>query len=147
MRILLAIDDSKFSEAAINAFIAQTRPQDTEVRVLHVIEPVPIYVDGQAWGNVPEPAVVQQEQRKEAEDLVSRAARKLLDAGFNVTTALEEGSPKVVVTDSASEWHADLIVLGSHGRRGMDRFLMGSVSEAVVRHAPCSVQVVRIPKS
>jgi len=45
--------------------------------------------------------------------------------------------------DAASEWHADLIMVGSHGRTGLDRLLIGSVSEVVARHAPCSVQIVR----
>jgi nucleotide-binding universal stress UspA family protein len=49
------------------------------------------------------------------------------------------------IVDRAAEWHADLIVLGSHGRHGLDRFLIGSVSEYVARHAPCSVEIVRMP--
>jgi Universal stress protein family len=77
MKILLAIDDSKFSETAIDALNAQSRPKETEVRVLHVIEPMPVYLDGQAWGNFPAFGALQQEQRKEAEGLVARTAQKL----------------------------------------------------------------------
>jgi nucleotide-binding universal stress UspA family protein len=57
--------------------------------------------------------------------------------------AIELGEPRTMILDTAKTWGADLIVLGSHGRRGMDRFLMGSVSEAVAIHAHCSVEVVR----
>lgn len=145
MKILLAIDDSKFSEAAIEAVIRQATPQETEVRVLHVIEPIPIYPDGQAWGYGPEASQVLDEQRKEAEGLVARAGQTLREKNFKVMTDSEEGNPKVVIIDSAAEWHADLIVVGSHGRKGLNRFLMGSVSEAVARHARCSVQIVRVP--
>lgn len=145
MKILLAIDDSKFSEAATEAVIRQATPQVTEVRVLHVIEPIPIYPDGQAWGYGPEAPQVLKEQRKEAEELVARASQTLRKKNFKVMTAIEEGNPKVVIIDSAAEWHADLIVVGSHGRKGLDRFFMGSVSEAVARHARCSVQIVRVP--
>lgn len=145
MKILLAIDDSKFSEAAIEAVIRQTTPQETEVRVLHVIEPIPIYPEGQAWGYSPDASQVLEEQRKEAEELVARADQTLREKNFKVMTAVEEGNPKEVILDSAAEWHADLIVLGSHGRKGLDRFFMGSVSEAVARHAPCSVEIIRIP--
>jgi nucleotide-binding universal stress UspA family protein len=145
MKILLAIDDSKFSQAAIEALMAQAMPKETEVRVLHVIEPVPLYPDGHAWGYGPEASEVLEEQRKEAEGLVARASQALRDAGFTVTTAIEEGNPKVVIIDSAAQWPADLILVGSHGRTGLDRFLMGSVSEAVARHARCSVQIVRVP--
>jgi nucleotide-binding universal stress UspA family protein len=138
----LAIDDSKFSQAATEAVTAQAKPQEAEVRVLHVVEPIPIYPDGQAWGYGSEFTA---EERKEAEGLVARAGQRLRDAGFQVTTAIEEGNPKVVIIDSATEWAADLIILGSHGRKGLDRFLIGSVSEAVARHARCSVQIVRVP--
>ena len=144
MKILLAIDDSKFSEAAIEAVIRQATPQETEVRVLHVIEPILIYPDDQAWGYGPEAPQVLKEQRKEAEELVARAGQTLREKNFKVMTAVEEGNPKEVIIDSAAEWHADLIVVGSHGRKGLDRFFMGSVSEAVARHAHCSVQIVRV---
>jgi nucleotide-binding universal stress UspA family protein len=145
MKILLAIDDSKFSQAAIEALTAQAKPKETEVRVLHVIEPIPVYPDGQAWGYGPESVLVSQEQRKEAEGLVARAGQTLRDTGFKVTTAIGEGNPRVVIIDSAAQWPADLIMVGSHGRKGLDRFLMGSVSEAVARHARCSVEIVRGP--
>ena len=145
MKILLAIDDSKFSEAAIEAVIRQAIPQETEIKMLHVIEPVPIYPDGQAWGYGPEASQVLEEQRKEAEGLVARACQTLREKNFKVMTGIEEGNPKEVIIDSAAEWHADLIVVGSHGRKGLDRFFMGSVSEAVARHARCSVQIVRVP--
>jgi nucleotide-binding universal stress UspA family protein len=144
VKILLAIDDSKFSEAAIEAVIRQATPQETEVKVLHVIEPIPIYPNGQAWGYGPEASQVLKEQRKEAEELVARAGQTLREKNFKVMTAIEERNPKEVIIDSAAEWHADLIVVGSHGRKGLDRFFMGSVSEAVARHAHCSVQIVRV---
>ena len=59
-------------------------------------------------------------------------------------TVVEEGDPKTKTLDHAATWNADVIVMGSHGRRGVQHFLMGSVSEAVVRNAPCSVEVVRM---
>ena len=145
MKILVAIDDSKFSEAVVEAVIRQATPQETEAKVLHVIEPIPIYPDGQAWGYGPGASQVLEEQRKEAEELVARAGQTLREKNFKVMTDIEEGNPKEVIIDSAAEWHADLIVVGSHGRKGLDRFFMGSVSEAVARHARCSVQIVRVP--
>ena len=143
MKVLLAIDNSKFSEAATQSLIAQVRPNQTEVRVLHVIEVYPLHSAGKLLA--PELAVASEEHRHQADALVARIAKVLLDAGFDrVTTAVGQGDPKVVVLDTAAEWNADLIVLGSHGEKDWTRFLMGSVSEAVVRHAACSVQVVRI---
>jgi nucleotide-binding universal stress UspA family protein len=82
-------------------------------------------------------------ESKQAEILVTKVAEVLRSKGLKVTAAVEHGDPRSKIIDTAKEWHADLIVLGSHGRKGLDRFLMGSVSEAVARHAPCSVQIVR----
>jgi hypothetical protein len=62
-----------------------------------------------------------------------------------VTTVAKEGDPRVDVIDVAAEWHADLIMVGAQGRKGLDRFFLGSVSEAVARHASCSVQIARVP--
>lgn len=145
MKILLAIDGSKFSEWAVQAVMAQTKPNHADVRVLHVVEPIPEYADGLAWGYGLQSAGVLEEESEQAQGLVAKAARELRDAGFQVETAVEVGDAKAVIVDAAASWPADLIVLGSHGRKGLERFLMGSVSETVARHAPCSVQIVRSP--
>jgi nucleotide-binding universal stress UspA family protein len=64
-----------------------------------------------------------------------------------VTTEVLTGSPKRIIVEEAETWGADLIVVGSHGYRGWERLLLGSVSQAVVSHADCSVEVVRCRKS
>ena len=137
MRILLAVDGSKFSVAATQAILTQHQPQGTEVKVLHVVDlalPIPtLYAAG-----------FRQESLKRGEELVRQARQRLAEAGYKVLTAVEEGDPKSKIVEDAARWNADLIMIGSHGRRGLDRFLMGSVSEAVARHAHCSVQIVRI---
>jgi nucleotide-binding universal stress UspA family protein len=142
MKILLAIDDSKFSEAAAKSLAGQFRPQDTEVRILHVVEPIAISEPPQmSPGYYPE----LEHQLPQAREVVDRAAKTLSAAGFRVTTSVATGDAKSVILDDAADWHADLIVLGSHGRKGLGRFFLGGVSEAVARHANCSVQIVRIP--
>jgi nucleotide-binding universal stress UspA family protein len=146
MNILLAIDGSTFSQSAIEAVMAHSNANGTEVRILHVVEPIPVYADTQGWGFGTEPAGLIEEERAQAEGLVARAAQQLRDAGFKPTTEIEIGNPKMVIVDTAAQWPADLIVLGSHGRKGLEHFLMGSVSEAVARHAPCSVEIVRNKK-
>jgi nucleotide-binding universal stress UspA family protein len=140
MRLLLAIDGSKFSEAATQAVLSQCQAKGTEVQVLSVADP-----------GVPVPtayaAGYRQESLKRAHELVQRVEQALTKAGFKVETAVEEGDPKTRILDYAARWKPDLIVVGSHGRKGTERFLMGSVSEAVSRYAPCSVEIVRIPKA
>lgn len=144
MKVLLSIDGSQFSEAAVKAVMEQSRPHDTEVRVLHVVEPPPLLVTREMGGYNPDLETAWEKELKTAEALVERAAEKLRSKGFKVSTLVEQGEPRSRIIDLASAWNADLIVIGSHGRKGLDRFLMGSVSEAVARHARCSVEIVRI---
>ncbi len=87
------------------------------------------------------------EQKEPARELVERIAKELRSAGFKVDTAVEVGDIREGIIDYAAEWAADLIVIGSHGRRGIQRFLLGSVAEFVARHAKCSVEIVRTPVS
>jgi nucleotide-binding universal stress UspA family protein len=144
MRILLAIDDSGFSQAAIETVIEQARPHDTDVRILHVVESPPLLVAREMGGYDPALESLLESQKQNAEALVRKAAELLRARGIKVAAGLEVGDPKSKILDVADEWRADLIVVGSHGRRGFERFLMGSVSDAVARHAKCSVQIVRI---
>jgi len=141
MRILVAVDDSKFSEAAANAVVSQYRPGGSEVRVVHVLQPIAVSAPPQmASGYTPELAA----QAKEAENLVERIVQKLRGAGFRVEGQVVKGDVREAIVDLAKEWQADLIVAGSHGRTGLRRFLLGSVAEFVARHAPCSVEIVRM---
>lgn len=142
MKVLIAIDDSKFSKAALEAVIAQFNPRDTEVRVVHIVEPVAVSVPPQmAPGYTPELS----DQMKQAQNLVERAAKTLRATGFKADTIVGKGDTREKILDFANEWHANAIVIGSHGRSGIRRFLLGSVPEFVARNANCSVEIVRIP--
>ena len=137
MKILLPVDDSKFSEAATQAVITQHQRPGTEVKVMHVVD-LGLRV----------PTRYAQELRtesvKEGEALVAKTAERLRAAGIKVVTDVEEGDPRARIIDNAVRWPADLIVLGSHGRTGLEYFRMGSVAESVARHSPCSVEIVRL---
>jgi nucleotide-binding universal stress UspA family protein len=151
MRILLAIDGSSASDVALEAVKNRPWPPGTKVRVLSVAEPVyppPPSPAGLMFG---EPApqtgtgVIDVNQRlfEDARALAERAAAALRNALPDAEGFVEQGDPRDVIVSQAGEWHADLIVLGSHGRKGIKRWVLGSVAEVVVRHAPCSVEVVR----
>jgi len=135
-KVVLAVDDSKFSEAAIQAAIRQARPGLAELCILHVVDlqlPIPTsYAGG-----------FRQVSLKQGRDLVGRVERLLGRAGFKTQTVVEEGDPRSTIVDYAKKWDANLIIVGSHGRKGLDRFLLGSVAEFVARHAHCSVEIVR----
>ncbi len=140
MKILFATDDSKFSDAAAMNLAAQFRPQDTEVLVMHVVEPVAVAaVPQMSSGYYPE----LEDRIPQAKQLVEHTASLLTAAGFATTTFVTEGDAKSELLDKADQWSADLIVLGSHGHKGLERFLLGSVSAAVARHAHCSVEIIR----
>ena len=142
MKILLAVDDSRFSEAALEAVIAQFSPPDTEVTVLHVVEPITLSSPPEMS---PSYAPELEIPVKEAHELVEREVQKLRAAGFKARGEVETGDIRGKILDAAAELGADLIVPGSHGRKGVQRFLLGSVAENVARHAHCSVEIVRIP--
>jgi nucleotide-binding universal stress UspA family protein len=145
VKILVAVDGSQFSEAAAQALVSQTRMQDAEVLVLEVVEPLIFSAPPQmAPGYAPEMAARQEEQLKAAQQTVNATADTLRRAGFKrVDTRTVEAETRSGILSVAEDWKADLIVLGSHGRRGLQRFFLGSVAEGVARHAKSSVLIVR----
>ena len=78
---------------------------------------------------------------KKAQELVARVAQQLQAVGFQTTTATPDSDPRHGIIDCAADWKADLIVMGSHERRGLDKLLLGSVAEAVMRRAVMSVSI------
>lgn len=146
MKIVLAIDGSAFSQAATRALASQMRAEETEVLVLEVVEPFVYSTPPQmARGYAPEMQERLRERLSQAEISVEHAAGTLRAGGFKVSTRVVEAEIRTGILDVAAECQADLIVLGSHGRKGIERFMLGSVAESVARHAPCSVLIVRTP--
>ena len=144
MKILLAVDGSEFSQAATQALASQMRPEGAEVLVLRVVEPHIFSIPPQmSPGYAPEQDAILKEELQHAQESVKQASRALRSAGFSVNTRIVEAEARNGIIDVASEWRADLIVLGSHGRKGLQRFLLGSVAEFVARHAHCSIWIVR----
>lgn len=138
MKILLAIDGSQFSEAATQVLSTQIRSEGSEVLLVHVIE-APAFFEQDA---------ARQERHRRAEKLTLHAADTLHAAGFrSVHTRVVEGEPRMGILEVASEWKPDCILLGSHGRRGLEKFLLGSVAQSVAQHASCSVFIVRVPSA
>jgi nucleotide-binding universal stress UspA family protein len=146
MKILLAIDDSAYSEEATRSLVTQFRSDDAEVCVLSVVEPVSVYISADAFPHfTPQVEEIEEERRAQATELTKRVAAGLRKAGFKTTETVDFGDAKTMIIENAARWGADLIVVGSHGWKGINRFLLGSVSEAVARHAHCSVEIVRMP--
>jgi nucleotide-binding universal stress UspA family protein len=146
MKILLAIDGSKYSDAATQAVLQQMKPEQTELYILHVVSPVDSYPSVPHAVHAHDIQAAQQALLNSGEDLLAHAAELLDKAGFKVHTALETGNPGPAIVAFAEQRHCDVIVVGSRGRQGLDRMLMGSVAEFVARHASCTVEIVRIPR-
>jgi nucleotide-binding universal stress UspA family protein len=144
MRVILAIDDSQFSADAVEEVAARPWPPDTTVRVLSAAQPVSPPPASELWADAGGSLErMQQEITKRSEALTARAAQSLRERGLQTETAVRPGDPRSVIVDEATEWSADLIVVGSHGYSGIRRWLLGSVAHSVLSHAPCSVQIVR----
>lgn len=146
MKILLAIDGSPCSDAAVAEVARRPWPDGSLVKVLTVLE-TPMPPTPEAWA-IPLNYFdeINAALRKQGESIVNRALQKLkANKALLADAVLAPGSPRPTILDEAESWGADLIVLGSHGYGALKRFLLGSVSQAVVSHAKCSVEVVRCP--
>jgi nucleotide-binding universal stress UspA family protein len=142
------VDGSAYSKAAAASIASRPWPAGVEIRVLSVVEfylPTvqallePPFIPS---SQIPE---LREEAMKHAQDAVEDAMNVLAPTGAKLSQSISVllKNPKTVILEEAKQWGADLIVLGPHGRSGMERFLIGSVAESVATHAECSVEVVR----
>src|SRR5215813_5991271 len=150
MKILLAVDGSAYSDAAVEEIGKRPWPTASEVKVLSTFE-LPLPPTPEAWAIPPDYfEELDRSAREHAKAIVEKALETLkprLDSSIVLTGEYLPGPAKAVILDEAEDWKADLIVVGSHGYRAWERFLLGSVSQAVVSHAKCSVEVVRCPRA
>ena len=142
MRILLATDGSEHSAAAARSVASRPWPDGTEVKVVCSVKVIVPAAD--PWFAVGDAGPLLEEHSRQARDYMESGEKMMRDAGLKTSSALLTDGAKASIVDEARDSGADLVVLGSHGRRGLNRILMGSVSEAVAMHAHCSVDVIRV---
>lgn len=142
-RILACIDGSDFDRPVIDAAVSMARAfhvpgRSASLRLVTVVDTPPLLID--------EGIVVSSEPfimaEQEAEALLA-GVRAELPEGIEATGELRRGVPAREIAGLANGWPADLVVIGSHGRSGIDRLLLGSVAESVLRHVTCPMLVVR----
>lgn len=145
-RILVPVDGSATSERALQEAVKLARLTGGRLCLLHVVDPLG-HING-----FEAPAIYWQELQpaliKAGEALVAEAKTKAGADDLSVDTkVIESGGQRVseVIVEKAVEWNADLLVLGTHGRRGIERVMVGSDAEQVVRTAPVPVLLVRHP--
>jgi nucleotide-binding universal stress UspA family protein len=143
-RILVPIDGSPTSNRGLDEAVAMARLTGGRIRLLHVINESAIGcgLEGAArfWGEM---AAALQEA---GQNIVNLARSRVAEAGIAVDTLLPEisgGRVADVVIEQALAWQADLIVIGTHGRRGVRRLVLGSDAEQILRAAPVPVLLVR----
>ena len=136
VRIVIGVDGSAGAEAAVRTVAQRQWPTGSEVRLVAALDPMIAtalqWVEGGAL-----------DERAWISKRVESSVERLHTSGLVVTTLIEEGDPKRILADEAKQWRADCVFVGARGLRGIGRFLLGSVSAAVVARAHCSVEVVR----
>ncbi|HEX5085524.1 MAG TPA: universal stress protein [Blastocatellia bacterium] len=144
MKILIAHDDSSCADSAMEDLRRAGLPRLAEATVLSVTELWMPVLESVGAGEVRIIGALPVSLEK-AESLAQRACERVQSyfPHWTVKAEARSGSPASVVIERADEWRADLIVVGSHGRSALSRFMLGSVSQKVVTEARCSVRVAR----
>lgn len=146
MKILLAVDGSTYSDAAIDEVVRRPWPPQSEIKVITAAQ-TPTMVGAEPWALPPDYFDQLEKSLNEAAKVVLDGALSKLkaigDKTLTITSEILEGAPGQVIVEAAQRWPADLIVMGSRGLGAWNRLLLGSVSNAVIHHAQCSVEVVR----
>jgi len=143
-RILVAVDGSPTSDRALAEALTLAKEQRAALRIVHVIDTLPP-IAGLETMDI---SGLQKALRDAGEQVLERAQTQAAAAGVPVDSRLIDLATAgtriaALVCAEARSWPADLIVLGTHGRRGLDHLLLGSVAEGVVRIAPSPVLLIR----
>lgn len=144
-RILVAVDGSRPSDLALTHAAGLAREQDALLRLIHVIEDPYWYLRFAAAASL-DAAALERAWREAGTGILAAAARQANDLAAAPELALLEPAGESVaaaVVAEAERWSADLIVMGTHGNRGVERLLLGSVAEGVARTAPCPLLLLR----
>jgi nucleotide-binding universal stress UspA family protein len=147
MKILFATDGAKQSEAAVDMLKHFRLGDNDEIKVISVIDmAVPMAVDIYG-GYLPDTTEFEKTARENAAKILDTTAENIRthfnDPSLKIVTEVLFGSPESRIVEAADEFKPNLVVVGSHGYNTWERLILGSVSDSVVHHVPCSVLIVR----
>ncbi|MBU1215567.1 MAG: universal stress protein [Gammaproteobacteria bacterium] len=144
-RIAVAVDGGDTSIMALNEAVKLAKVMDATLLLLHVCEEIPVVWNTEGMMPIPMEDVTKA-LVESGKQLLHKDKLRVTEAGINVETRLVEdysGRIGAVISEEAGQWLADLLVIGTHGRKGLDHLLMGSVAEGVMRTASMPVLLVR----
>ena len=141
MNVLIGLDDSRCSDVVLNRVAAMPWPEDTSFLVLSAV--APIFVGPGEAASTDAVGHLLEEQERYHLDIANRGTDRLRRAGLRAEATVVVQDPRSALLETARARKAGLIIVGSHGRTGIQKLLLGSVASHVVTHAPCSVLVVR----
>ena len=143
MKVLIGVDTSEHAETTLEFVRKMAWPPNTKFVVASAVQ-LPFVAFSETYGPVAvDTGVWLDELTKLHKEAVSRGARTLAASGLLSSERILQGDPRAALVEEAMHDQADLLVVGSHGRSGLERLAIGSVATHVVTHAPCSVIVVR----
>ena len=141
-RILVAVDGSNTSRRAFEAALDLAKSNGAVLQPFYVVENTPMYFEAPGY----DPSVLRNRLIEQGKELGAEFAKAMLDNGVKGDLAVGESSSlddvSVVVLNAAEDFKADLLVMGTHGRRGFQRLILGSVAERCVRQATLPVLLI-----
>lgn len=143
MKLLIGIDDSPHSRAAVDLVCRMVWPSGTHALVVSVIPPA-MPVHSEIHGSAEWMTRLHEHLVREHERVVAATEGVLRASGIEASSQLMHGDARVELLDAARSHQPDLLVVGSHGRTGLAKLILGSVAHHVVTHAECSVLVVKV---
>lgn len=147
MKVLIGVDSPAFNQATAEFVNSHRWKPRTTFRIVHVIEPALLHETNVSFLPLLNELIESEknESHKLVQDMAQRIKLSHLDSP-QIITEVVEGHASDRLMQIAQDWPADLLLVGSHGRKGLTRFTLGSVSSALVALAPCSVIVLKSPK-
>ncbi len=150
-KIIAALDESQLSRKAFQQSLSLAKAFDAELMLVNVVSPLEaryqntVSLIGSGYRSDGTNEVAEAEWQALVAnrlDYLQSLVNEAEDAGITTDLIQEIGQPAQQICESAKEWQADLIVIGSHGRKGLNELIIGSVSNYVSHHVPCAVLLV-----
>jgi nucleotide-binding universal stress UspA family protein len=141
--ILVAIDESSQSAAGLDLAIELAKTLKSSITLVHALDPAALATSADDAGSTSVMEIEVDELQAAGKELMEATSERVRSAGIAVEAIVRDGVPAKVILDTATRSNCDVIVMGTHGRHGIERFFLGSCAEQVLREASMPVLVKR----